>query len=108
MGDSAGKPLGRRFGVLLTASASSNLADGIVKAALPLIAVRWTDSPVLVSGILVALTLPWLLFALPAGLLVDSLDRRRSMVAANTVRALTLAFLAGAILAGSESLWLLY
>ncbi|MGJ9413994.1 MFS transporter [Aeromicrobium sp. CF4.19] len=107
MGRSGG-PLGSRFLVLLTASASSNLADGVVKAAPPLIAVRWTDSPALVSGILAVLTLPWLLFALPAGLLVDTLDRRRSMIVANTLRALTVAIVAVAIVAGSESIWMLY
>jgi hypothetical protein len=31
------------------------------------VAVTLTDSPALVAGIVVAVTLPWLLFALPAG-----------------------------------------
>ncbi|MBC7632552.1 MFS transporter [Aeromicrobium sp.] len=108
MGRTKDGALGNRFFVLLTSSASSNLADGIVKTALPLIAVRWTDSPVLVSGIVTAAALPWLLFALPAGLLVDKLDRRRSMLVANTLRALTLLIVAAMIVTGGESVWSLY
>ncbi|MGJ9422924.1 MFS transporter [Aeromicrobium sp. CF3.5] len=108
MGRGEDEELGGRFFVLLTSSASSNLADGIVKTALPLIAVRWTDSPVLVSGIVAATTLPWLLFALPAGLLVDKLDRRRSMLVANTLRVLTLVIVAWVIVSGGESIWSLY
>jgi MFS family permease len=86
--------LGVPYRRLWTAAGLSNLADGIVKVALPLIAIRYTDSPALVAGLAVALTLPWLLFALPAGALADRLDRRRAMLAANTVRAALLAALA--------------
>jgi hypothetical protein len=60
-------PLGRVFWKLWSASTLSNLADGVVKVSLPLVAVALTDSPALVAGIVVAVTLPWLLFALPAG-----------------------------------------
>lgn len=108
MSRGASVPLGGRFSVLLTESAASNLADGTVKTALPLIAVRWTDSPILVSGIVAVSTLPWLLFALPAGLLVDTLDRRRAMIVANALRAVTLFIVAGLIVSGGQSIWLLY
>lgn len=101
-------PLGARFSLLLTASASSNLADGTIKTSLPLIALRWTDSPMLVSGIAAFSTLPWLLFALPAGLLVDTLDRRRAMIVANCLRALTLLIIAVLVVSGGESIWVLY
>src|SRR6266540_2686368 len=55
-------PLGRAFWRLWSASTLSNLADGVVKVSLPLVAVTLTDSPALVAGIGVAVTLPWLLF----------------------------------------------
>ena len=100
--------LGVPYRRLWTAAGLSNLADGIVKVALPLIAIRYTDSPALVAGLAVALTLPWLLFALPAGALADRLDRRRAMLAANTVRAALLAALALATVAGAGSIWVLY
>lgn len=101
------RPLGPRFAALLAASASSNLADGVVKTALPLLAVRWTDSPVLVSAVVAASTLPWLLLALPAGLLADVVDRRRAMIVADVARVVVLASVAAAVLAGAGSAWLL-
>jgi MFS family permease len=79
--------LGGAFWRLWVSSGLSNLADGIAKIALPLIAVRFTRSPTLIAGLTFALTLPWLLFALPAGVLADRLDRRRAMIGANLVRA---------------------
>ncbi|HUG49163.1 MAG TPA: MFS transporter [Candidatus Limnocylindria bacterium] len=61
------------------ASAVSNLADGIFFIVLPLLAVRLTDSPILVAGVAIAGRLPWLFFVLIAGALADRLDRRRTM-----------------------------
>ena len=103
-----GTGLGTAFWRLWTSSALSNLADGIVKVSLPLVALRFTDSPTLIAGLTVVLTLPWLLFALPAGALADRLDRRRAMLAANTVRAATVAALAVALAADAGSIWVLY
>jgi MFS family permease len=104
--------LGLPFWQLWSASTLSNLADGLVKIALPLIAVTLTDSPGLVAGVALAVTLPWLLFALPAGALVDRVDRRIAMVAANVVRAAAVAALGVALVLGLESataaIWLLY
>ncbi|WP_374225245.1 MFS transporter [Micromonospora sp. C95] len=100
--------LGGRFWRLWSASAVSNLADGIVKIALPLVAVGYTRSPVLVAGVATAFSLPWLLFALPAGALADRLDRRRVMLAANTLRAALIGGLALAAAFDSGSIWLLY
>jgi MFS family permease len=91
-----------------TSSGLSNLADGIFKVALPLVAVQFTRSPTLIAGLAFAVTLPWLLFALPAGALADRLDRRRAMVGANIVRASLLAVLVLAVLLGTGSIWFLY
>ena len=104
--------LGLPFWQLWSASTLSNLADGLVKIALPLIAVTLTDSPGLVAGVTLAVTLPWLLFALPAGALADRVDRRIAMVAANVARAAAVAVLAVAVALGLESsaaaMWALY
>jgi MFS family permease len=97
-----------RFHRLLAASATSNLADGIGRAALPLLAATLTRDPVLISGLYSLAFLPWLLFALPAGSLVDRTDRRRAMVLANSLRAVAMAGLAAATLAGQASVPLLY
>jgi MFS family permease len=100
--------LGGPFWRLWTASAVSNLADGVLKVALPLVAIRYTDSPTLIAGLAFALALPWLLFALPAGALADRLDRRRVMIWANVARGLLMAALAVAAVVGANSIWLLY
>lgn len=100
--------LGARYWRLWSASTVSNLADGIIKIGLPLVAVAYTSSPVLVAGVAVAFSLPWLLFALPAGALVDRLDRRRVMLAANTLRAALAGALALAMALDAGSIWLLY
>ena len=104
--------LGLPYWQLWSASSLSNLADGLVKVELPLVAITLTDSPGLVSGVTLAVTLPWLLFALPAGALADRVDRRIAMVTANVVRAIGVAVLAVAVALGLESspaaIWALY
>ncbi|MBB5922296.1 MFS family permease [Actinoalloteichus hoggarensis] len=91
-----------------SSSGLSNLADGVLKVVLPLIAVRHTQSPAMIAGLAFALTLPWLLFALPAGALVDRLDRRRVMLGANLVRAGLIGVLILAFAFDLGSIWLLY
>jgi MFS family permease len=100
--------LGQRFWRLLGASAASNLADGVGRAALPLLAAALTRDPLLISGLYSLAFLPWLLFALPAGALVDRTDRRRAMVLANSIRAAVLAALAVVTVTGHASIGLLY
>jgi MFS family permease len=104
----APRSLGAGYRWLLTAAGNANLADGIVKAALPLLAVRLTDSPALVAGVAFAAGLPWLLTTLHAGALADRLDRRRTMLLANLARTTVLAAFAGTIAADLDRIWLLY
>lgn len=101
-------PLGRDFGRLWTAAAFSNLADGLGRTAVPLIATTLTRDPLMISVIGALAFLPWLVFGLPAGMLVDRFDRRIIMAAANGIRfgvALWLAILA---VTGQISLWTLF
>ena len=100
--------LGGSFWRLWTASTISNLGDGIDLAALPLLAAALTRDPVLVAGLATAARLPWLLFALTAGALVDRTDRRRLMVAVNVVRGGLVAVIAISAATGTTSIWLLY
>lgn len=104
----AGRPLGVRYWRLWTSSGLSNLADGTFKVTLPLVAIRFTQSPTLIAGLAFALTLPWLLFALHAGALADRFDRRRAMLGANAVRAALVAVLVLAMLLHAGSIWMLY
>jgi len=80
--------LGPEFAKLFTANLTSSLGDGIAKIAAPLLAVQLTTDPVLISGIAALSMLPWLLFAIPAGILIDRVDRRVALAAANSVRAI--------------------
>lgn len=106
--DRLGAGLGANYWKLWTSSAISNLADGVFFIALPLLAIRLTDSPALIAGLAFALRLPWLFFALIAGALADRLDRRRTMVMVQLLRAGLAAGLAVSVTLGLESIWLLY
>ncbi|WP_007023193.1 MFS transporter [Saccharomonospora iraqiensis] len=108
MGDTVRRPLGVAYRWLWTSSGLSNLADGVVKVALPLVAIQYTRSPTLIAGLAVALVLPWLLFALPAGAFADRFDRRRMMLGANTVRIVLSAAGILAVALDAGSIWLLY
>jgi MFS family permease len=101
-------PLGRQFWTLAVSSGASNLADGIAKLSLPLVAVTFTRSPGLVAGLEVVRSLPWLLLALHAGAIVDRSDRRRAMLLANTVRAAAVLGLTVLLAVGPGGLWWLY
>jgi MFS family permease len=104
----AAPALGVGYRWLLAAAGNANLADGVVKVALPLLAVRLTDSPALVAGVAFAAGLPWLLTTLHAGALADRSDRRRTMLLANLARALVLAGFAATVVAELDRIWLLY
>ena len=101
----AGKrPLGPRYRTLFAASTISNLGDGIGLVAYPWLASAVTRDPLLVSLIIVAQRLPWLVFSLPAGVIADRFERRRIMVAANTARAVLTGIVAVSVLAIGDRL----
>lgn len=97
-----------RFRRLWTSSAITNLGDGALLAAGPLVVASVTADPLAVGGAVAVQQLPWLLFALVSGALVDRLDRRRLVIAVNIVRALVLAVLSVSILLDHTSLPLIY
>jgi len=99
---------GNGFTRLWAAVGVSNLGDGVAAAALPLLAAALTRDPVLVAGLAVAQQLPWLLFALPAGVIVDRSDRRVLMWRTDALRGLMLAGFALLVALDQGSLALLY
>lgn len=101
-------PLGRDFGKLWTAAAFSNLADGLGRTAVPLIATTLTRDPLAIAVIGALAFLPWLVFGLPAGMLVDRFDRRVIMAAANGIRGAVALWLAILTATGNISLWTLF
>jgi MFS family permease/GNAT superfamily N-acetyltransferase len=100
--------LGPSFWRLFISSATSDLADGVGRVALPLLAATLTRDPLLISALTAFAFLPWLLFALVSGALVDRIDRRRAMVAANLLRAMVIGGLAAAALLGVANMALVY
>lgn len=94
--------------VLVFFTAVTNTTDAVTKVALPLLAARQTDSPGLVAGVLTALTLPWLLTALHVGVLVDRINRRTLMVAAEVARLAAIAVVLGALMTDLVSIPLIY
>jgi MFS family permease len=86
-----GDRIGREFAKLWVASAVSGAGDGIALTAAPLLALSLTRDPRLIAGVTTALTLPYLLFSLPAGVIIDRVDRRRAMARVDAFRAVLLA-----------------
>jgi MFS family permease len=101
-------PTGIGFARLWSARAVSQLGDGVTTVAGPLLAASLTREPLLVAGAAFAARLPFLLLSLPGGALVDRLDRRAVMVAADTLRALAMGGLAAAVALGAVNLPVLY
>jgi MFS family permease len=92
--------LGGRFARLWAASTTSALGSGLATVAAPLLVASRTSSPLIVAATLGAAELPWLLFSLPGGVLVDRVDRRRLMVVIDWSRTAAMVVLAVALAAG--------
>lgn len=70
------------------ATTISNLGDGIVAIAYPWLASAVTRSPLLIALSAVVSRLPWLVFTLHAGVITDRFNRKRIIVAMDTLRGL--------------------
>ncbi|WP_433501112.1 MFS transporter [Sphaerimonospora sp. CA-214678] len=99
---------GRNEAVLVALTGITNLADGVVKISLPVLAVAAGGSAGQVAGVALTLTLPWLLASLPVGVLADRVDRRRLAVGANLFRSAAVVALLAASTVGAPSLPVLY
>ena len=100
--------LGRNFVHLASATAASNLSDGLRIAALPLLGALLTRNPAAVAGLHLAGQLPWLLFGLLSGAVVDRYDRRRLLMAAHALRCTVVAALTLSVVFEQTTLPLLY
>lgn len=98
--------LGTPFRWLLASSWVSNVGDGVVLAAGPLLVASQTDRPILVAAAVMLQQLPWLLFGLYAGVVADRLDRRRLVMTMDLVRAVVLVVLATTIVTGTVTVWI--
>ncbi len=102
------KSLGPAFNRLWGASLTTNLADGVLSAAAPLLAITLTKNPVLISVLSALAMLPWLFFAIPIGVIVDRVDRRYLLAGANSVRFLIAGLLAISISTHTITIYLLF
>ncbi len=92
----------KNYRLLFSGAAASNLGDGVSILALPWLASLISRDPLHISMVASALTLPWLLLALPAGVITDRVSRQRLIARANMVRVGLCVCLVGLILHSSE------
>ncbi len=96
--------LGSNYFRLFSASTISDPGDGVGLVAYPWLASALTRNPMLLSVVLVAQRIPWLLFSLPIGVVVDRCRRRLLMITANAGRARLTTAMALAVLVNQSSL----
>jgi len=109
MGSETGKvQLGAGFAKLWFASTASALGVGLATVATPLLIASRTSSPLVISAAQGVAWLPWLLFALPGGVLVDRVDRRRLMIVVDWARVVLMGALAFAISTGYAGIAVIY
>jgi MFS family permease len=68
----------------------TNLGDGMVVLALPWLATLMSQNPVAIGAVAAAGRLPWLLFAIPAGVIVDKAEHNKLIARADLLRAVIL------------------
>jgi DHA3 family tetracycline resistance protein-like MFS transporter len=95
---------GRDFRLLWSGTAASLVGDGIFLVALAWEAYSLENTPTALAIVGLAMTLPQVGFLLVGGVVSDRLDRRLVLMAADSVRALTLATFGGLALAGALTL----
>lgn len=98
--------LGTGFRWLVASSWTTNIGDGLMMAAGPLLVASQTHDPTLVAAATMARLLPWLLFGLIAGALADRLDRRLVVMVMDGARAVVLAGLCAVIYTGHVNIGL--
>lgn len=96
------------FRALALANGAAQAAEQISLAAVPIVAVLALGAGPAETGLLAAVsTLPFLLLSIPVGLAVDRVSRRRLMIGAETLRALSLGVMLWAAFGGWLSVPLL-
>ena len=86
--------LPRAFHRLWAADALSTAGDGFTLVAAPLLMLTLTSNPILIAAAMAAQQLPWLLFGLSSGVLVDRFDQRSLLMWTDFGRAVLMAVLA--------------
>jgi MFS family permease len=100
--------LGRDFRWLWAQATITNLGDGMLLAAGPLLVTTITREPFAVAASVFLQHLPWVLFGIPAGAIIDRVDRRRLTIVVNVLRGSVLLALTVTILTGTIDLWIIF
>jgi hypothetical protein len=105
-GESRPAPLwrNRSFNLLWTSQSLSDLGSSISRLAIPLLVLTVTRSPVQAGLVGTAGLLAGLLCRLPAGVLIDRIDRRKAMIVCDVIRLVAYLALALAVLRGRAGL----
>lgn len=96
----------RDFRMLWFGQVVSDFGDGMTLLGVLILTQRLTGSTLALAGVAIASTLPMIIFGIPAGALVDRMDRRKLMIAADLGRAVVVAALM--LVRSSDMMWLLY
>lgn len=102
------RPLGAPFGWLLSAGGSSNLVDGLMLAAGPLLVAHLTTDPFFVALAVVVQQVPWIVLGLVAGVVADRRSRVAILAVGSLVRLVAFVLVAITVLTGTMSLPVLY
>lgn len=108
MSNAATSRLPAAYWRLWVASAVSNVGDGVLTAALPILATRITDDRLSIGMISTFFAIPWLLFALPAGAVIDRVDRRKVLIVADLGRGVLVGGLALVAAFSDVQVWMLW
>jgi MFS family permease len=101
-------PFSADFGKFWMGETISNVGSALSLVALPLLVYEQTHSALGLAFAMVTSYLPYALFGLPIGALVDRWDRKRLMVLLDVFQALTLATIPALFLLGRLALWWVY
>jgi len=89
---------------VFSASVISGTGSGIASVALPWIASSLTRNPLAISLVALAGQLPWILFTLHAGVLVDRLDKKKILIFSDIIRGVITALIALFVIIESQNL----
>jgi MFS family permease len=78
--------LGRDFRFLWSSGTLTDLSDGVLLAAGPLLVASLTREPFAVAMAVFTQRIPWVLFGVVAGAIIDRVDRRRLLITVNALR----------------------
>jgi MFS family permease len=100
--------LGTSFRWLWGGTIASNLGDGLLLAVAPLLLASITTNPFAIALAVFLQRLPWLLFGLLAGAVVDRVDRRLLSACVEAARGLVVAALTVTVATGTVNALLVY